>query len=55
MIRVNIILNVKADPKEYPVPSDGDVGQEIEDYLKDIIHEVDGLKETSIRVRIQET
>ena len=55
MIRVNVILNVKADPSEYPIPSDGDVGQEIEDYLKDIIHEVDGLKVTSIRVKTQET
>ena len=55
MIRVNVILNVKADDNEYPIPSDGDVGQEIEDYLKDIIHEVDGLKVTSIKVITQET
>ena len=55
MIRVNIILNVKADPNEYPIPSDGDVGQEIEDYLKDIIHEVDGLRVTNIKVVTQET
>ena len=55
MIRVNVILNVKADPNVYPIPSDGNVGQEIEDYLKDIIHEVDGLKVTSIRVKTQET
>ena len=55
MIQVKIILTISVDPKEYPVPSDGNVGAEIYDYIKDIIHEVDGLKVTSIRVRIQET
>ena len=55
MIRVNIILNIEADPNEYPIPSDRNVGQEIEDYLKDIIHEVNGLKVTSIKVITRET
>ena len=55
MIRVRIILNLKADPEEYPLPSDGNLGQEIEDYLKDIIHEVDGLRVTNIKVVTQET
>ena len=46
---------LKLDPNEYPIPSDGDVGQEIEDYLKDIIHEVDGLKITSLKIITEET
>ena len=54
MIQVKIIMTISVDPKEYPVPSDGDIGAEIYDYLKDIIHEVEGLKLISIKIDTKE-
>jgi|TARA_R110002020_G_scaffold233842_1_gene445708 hypothetical protein len=54
MTRVRIILTLKVDHEEYPIPADGNLGAEIEDYLKDIIHEVDGLKITNLRITTEE-
>ena len=54
MIQVKIILTISVDPKEYPVPSDGNVGAEIYDYIKDIIHEVEGFKLVSMKIDIKE-
>ena len=54
MIQVKITLTISVDPKEYPVPSDGNVGAEIYDYIKDIIHEVEGFKLISIKIDTKE-
>jgi len=43
-----MVLSV--DEEEYHIPSDGRLGEEIEDYIKDLIHEVDGLKITSMKL-----
>ena len=40
MIKVKMMLSLSVDEDEYPVPSDGKVGDELEDYLKDVIHEL---------------
>ena len=53
-IRVKIIMTLSVDPDEYPIPSDGNLGIEIEDYLTDIIHEVDGLKIRHLKIVTQE-
>ena len=55
MTRVKILLTLKVDDDEYPMPSDGNLGAEIEDYLKDIIHEIDGLEITSSKLIIEGT
>ena len=54
MIRVKIMMTLSVDEEEYPVPSDGKVGDEIEDYVRDIIHEVDGLKIKNIKTVTEE-
>ena len=50
-----MILLLSVDEEEYPIPSDGKVGEEIEDYFMDMIHEVDGLKVKSIKTITEET
>ena len=55
MVRVKIILSLVVDEEEYPIPSDGMVGQEIEDYFIDMVHEVDGLKMKTIKTVTEET
>ena len=54
MIQVKITMTISVDSKEYPVPSDGDIGAEIYDYLKDIIHEVGGFKLMNIKIDTKE-
>jgi len=54
MVRVKMILSLVVDEEEYPVPSDGKVGKEIEDYFFDMVHEVDGLKIKSIKTVTEE-
>ena len=55
MVRVKLFITLDIDEEEYPIPADGQVGEEIEDYLTDIVHEVDGLKIKSIKTITQET
>ena len=53
-IKVKMITTLTVDPDEYPVPSDGNLGAEIEDYITDIIHEVDGLKIKHMKIVTEE-
>jgi hypothetical protein len=55
MIRVKIMMTVFVDPDEYPIPSDGRVGDEIEDYVRDVMHELDGVNIKNIRSTTEET
>mgnify|MGYP003144720496 FL=1 len=55
MIRVKIMMTVSVDPDEYPIPSDGRVGDEIEDYVRDVMHELDGVNIKNIRSITEET
>ena len=49
MVKVNMMLTLKVDPEEYPIPSDGRLDEEIQDYVTDLIHEIDGIKITNMR------
>jgi hypothetical protein len=49
MMKVKIMMTIEVDPQDYAVPSDGMLEEEIQDYLKDIIHEIDGLQIKNIR------
>ena len=49
MVKVNMMITLKVDPEEYPVPSDGRLDEEIKDYVTDLIHEIDGIKITNMR------
>ena len=53
-IKIKIMATLDVDADEYPIPSDGNLGIEIEDYLTDIIHEVDGLKIRHLKIVTQE-
>jgi hypothetical protein len=53
-IKVKMITTLSVDPDEYPVPSDGNLGAEIEDYITDIIHEVDGLTIKNMKIVTEE-
>ena len=54
MIRVKMIITLSVDKEEYAVPADGNVGEEIEDYIKDMIYDVEGLKIKSLKTITEE-
>ena len=39
MIKVKMLMTLAIDKDEYPIPADGKVGEEIEEYIKDVIYE----------------
>ena len=44
MIRVKVMMTLHVDPEDYPVPSDGKVDEEIEEYVRETFHEIEGVK-----------
>jgi len=55
MIKVKMLMTLAVDKEEYPIPADGKVGEEIEEYIKDVIYDVEGLKIKSLKTITEET
>jgi len=53
MIRVKMFITVDIDSEEYPVPADGQVGDEIADSIREYFYDVEGADIRNIRT-IQE-
>ncbi len=54
MIRVKMIITLSVDKEEYPIPADGNVGEEVEDYIKDMIYDLEGIKIRAIKTITEE-
>jgi hypothetical protein len=50
MIKVKIICNISVDPEEYAVPSDEDVTEDFEEYIREFFYDIDGTKITKLKV-----
>jgi len=48
-MKVKVFLTLEIDPEEYPIPADGDVGEEIEDGIAEYFYDVDGADIRTIR------
>jgi hypothetical protein len=48
-VRVKLFLTVEVDTEEYPVPADGDIGMELEDGIREYLHDVDGVEIRNIK------
>ena len=55
MIRVKIMMTVSVDPEEYAVPADGMVSEEIEEYVREAFHEIEGVKIKNMKLVSAET
>ena len=53
MIKVKMMLTIEVDEEEYPVPSDGDVREDFEEYVKELFYDIDGTKIKHIRVLME--
>ena len=49
-IKLKVMLSLHVDPEEYPVPSDNNLDEEMQDYITDLIHEIDGVSVKNIRI-----
>jgi hypothetical protein len=43
-IKVRLSVTLRIDPEEYPVPADGNVAEEIQDYIRDSLHDLEGVE-----------
>ena len=50
MIRVKVYATLQVDPEEYPIPSDGDVTEDFEDYMRELFHDLEGVKISHIKI-----
>jgi len=55
MIRVKIMMTVSVDPDEYAVPADGMVSDEIEEYIREAFHEIEGVNIKHMKIVSEET
>ena len=55
MIRVKIMMTVSVDPDEYAVPADGMVSDEIEEYIREAFHEIEGINIKHMKIVSEET
>ena len=42
MVRVKMFITLDIDEEEYPIPADGQVGEEIEDSIREYFYDVEG-------------
>ena len=48
-----MMLTLDVDEEEYPVPSDGDVREDFEEYVKELFYDVDGVKVKQVKVLLE--
>ena len=41
-MKVKMFITIDIDPEEYPVPADENVGEELEDSIREYFYDVDG-------------
>ena len=53
-IRVKMMITIDVDTEEYAVPTDGKIDEEIEDYLKESLHDLHGTSVRNFRITSEE-
>ena len=49
------MMTLLIDPEDYAVPADGKVDEEMEEYVNETFHEIEGGKVKSIKIVTEET
>jgi len=42
--KVKLFITIFVDDEEYPIPADENVGEEIEDSIREYFHDIDGVE-----------
>jgi len=48
-MRVKMFITIDIDDEEYPVPADGQVGEELEESIQEYFYDIDGASIRNIR------
>jgi hypothetical protein len=48
-MRVKVFITIDIDEEDYPVPADGQVGEELEDGIQEYFYDIDGATIKTIR------
>ena len=48
-MRVKVFITIDVDEDDYPVPADGQVGEELEDGIQEYFYDIDGATIKTIR------
>jgi len=49
VMKVKVFMTLQIEEEEYPVPADGQVGEEIEDGIREYFYDVNGAEIKTIR------
>ena len=49
-MKVKVYITLDIDDEEYPVPSDGRVGEEIEDGIREYFYDIEGADIRSMKI-----
>lgn len=53
-MKAKIFLTIELDEEDYPVPVDGMVVEEIDETIRNLIHDVDGMDVKSMKIITEE-
>ena len=42
MVKVKLFITIEIDEEQYPIPADGQVGEELEDGIREYFYDIDG-------------
>ena len=48
-MRVKVFITIDVDEEDYPIPADGQVGEELEDGIQDYLYDIEGATIKTIR------
>tara|TARA_Y100001938_G_C7858979_1_gene314618 strand:+ start:215 stop:376 length:162 start_codon:yes stop_codon:yes gene_type:complete len=49
MVKVKMFITIEVDEEEYPIPADGQVGEELEDGIREYFYDIDGAEIKNIK------
>jgi hypothetical protein len=53
-MRVKILLTIDLDEDDYPMPVDGMVVEEVDETLRNLIHDVDGMDVRTMKIIVED-
>jgi hypothetical protein len=53
-MRVKILLTIDLDEDDYPMPVDGMVVEEVDETLRNLIHDVDGMDVRAMKIIVED-
>ena len=49
-MKVKIFLTIELDEQDYPIPVDGMIEEDVDETIRNLIHDVDGMTVKSVKI-----